>query len=146
MKKGLSLKNIILSVVALIGGIATFLPWAVVTVSLFGISSSESVNGIGEGATDGWFTLVAFIAIIVLSCIFITKEDMHIGAKIGISVVSLVPIGLGLYNIINVGSKSLGSLATANASIGLWLVLIMGIVTAALPWIPFKNMIGGSKQ
>ena len=145
MNKGLSLKNIIISAVALLGAIATFLPWAVVTVSLLGISQSESISGIGEGATDGWFTLLAFVAIIVVSCIFITKEDMHIGAKIGISVASLVPIGLGLYNIINVGSKSFGGLATAGAGIGLWMVLILGIATAALPWIPFKNMIGGSK-
>ena len=143
MKKGLSLKNIIISAVALIGGISSFLPWAVVSVSFLGVKVSESMNGVAEGATDGWFTMVAFIAIIIASCVFITKEDMHIGAKIGISVASLVPIGFGLYNIIKVNTEMSGM---ASAGIGLWLILIMGIVTAALPWIPFKNMIGGSKQ
>ena len=145
MNKGFSLKNIIVSCAALIGGIASFLPWAVVTVSFLGISQSQSINGVSEGASDGWFTLLAFVAIIVVACVFITKEDMHIGAKIGISVASLLPIGLGLYNIINVGSKSFGSLATAGAGIGLWMVLIFGIITAALPWVPIKNMIGGKK-
>ena len=119
------------------------MPWAVISISFLGVTASESVNGIGDGATDGWFTMIAFIAIIIVSCIFITKEDMHIGAKIGISAVSLVPLGFAIYNIIKVNNETAGM---ASAGIGLWLILIMGIVTAALPWIPFKNMIGGSKQ
>ncbi len=136
--KQFSLKNIIISGVALIGAIATFLPWA--TVSFLGVSMST--NGIAEGAIDGWFTLLAFVAIIVVACVFIQKEDMHIGAKIGISVASLLPIGLGLYNIININTKTMG---LGSAAIGLWIVLLFGIATAALPWIPFKNMIGGKK-
>lgn len=139
MKKGLSLKNIIISAVALIGGIASFLPWA--TVSFMGISMST--NGISEGAADGWFTLLAFVAIIVVACVFITKEDMHIGAKIGISVASLLPIGVGLYNIIKINTETMG---LGSASIGLYIVLIFGIATAALPWVPIKNMIGGASK
>ena len=63
--KQFSLKNIIISGVALIGAIATFLPWA--TVSFLGVSMST--NGIAEGAIDGWFTLLAFVAIIVVACV-----------------------------------------------------------------------------
>jgi hypothetical protein len=32
-----------------------------------------------------------------------------------------------------------------SAAIGLWIVLLFGIATAALPWVPIKNMIGGKK-
>jgi len=136
--KQFSLKNIIISGVALIGAIATFLPWA--TVSFLGVSMST--NGIAEGASDGWFTLIAFVAVIALACVFVTKEDSPLWAKIATSVVSLLPIGLGLYNIININTKTMG---LGSAAIGLWIVLIFGIATAALPWIPFKNMIGGKK-
>ena len=139
MKKGLSLKSIIISCVGLLGAIATFLPWA--TVSFLGVSMST--NGIAEGASDGWFTLIAFAAVIGLTCAFITKEDSPLWAKIVTSVVSLLPIVVGLYNIININTKTMG---LGSAGIGLYMVLILGIATAALPWIPFKNMIGGEKK
>lgn len=132
--KQFSLKNIIIACAALIGGIASFLPWA--TVSFLGVSIST--NGVTETA-HGWFTLIAFVAIIGVAGYLITKEEMPMWAKATISALSAVAIGFSLFNIIDVNTNSAG---LASAGIGLYLVLIAGIATAALPWVPIKNMLG----
>ena len=140
MKQGFALKNIIIACAAVIGVIATFLPWA--TASVLGLVSI-SVNGVADGASDGWFTMIAFIAIAVIAGIFMQKKDMHIGAKIGISVASALPVIIGIINIANVSSKTSG---LGSPAIGLFLLVIAGIATAVLPWIPINLTIGGQKS
>ena len=86
MKKGFSLKSIIIAGVSIFTIIGAFLPWA--TVSFLGLSQSVSGMGGENGIADGIFFIIGGIAVIALALAAIKKDDMNIGFKIAISAIS----------------------------------------------------------
>ena len=135
MKSGFSLKSIVVSATSLLTIIGSFLPWAV--VSFMGIS--QSVNGLGgsTGVGDGIFFLIGGIIIAVLALIGLKKEDLHIGLKIAISLISAVLLIIAIFKIVDVTKVPMTS-----AGIGLYLLVVSDIATAVLPWLPIKKMLG----
>ncbi|MGF2565562.1 hypothetical protein ACQUWZ_27305, partial [Ralstonia pseudosolanacearum] len=87
---------------------------------------------------DGWLTFIAFLAIAAIACAFITKEDIHLYAKIAISVLGAIILILAIVKIADAGS--LGSYASAG--IGLYWTAIFGVLAAAAPWVPIKKSLG----
>lgn len=134
MDKKLSIKNIILIAVAAVGAIATFLPWA--TVSVFGIS--ESVSGTNG---DGWITLALFIAIAVLVGIKF-KGELDNGFKIAVTAIAAIAAVVGFVEIGNINGNSYGF---ASVSIGVYLIILAGIADAVLPWIPIGGKLSVKK-
>lgn len=125
----------------LIAIISTFLPFAKVSVSLFGFSSSQTVNFISG---DGKIVLV----LALLVGLFLLGKKLNFGFQIGNFNVNslykfwwgpLVLIAIALiitiYDASNIGKVSSGVGAVAGASvsfgIGFYLVLIGLIATAA---------------
>lgn len=131
MKK-LSLKSIIAGVVALAGCIGAFLPWA--TVKFLGVSASIS----GTDGGDGWLLFFAFIAIAAIACAFITKEDIHLYAKIAMSILGAIILIIAIVKIADAGS--LGTYASAG--FGLYWIAIFSVLSAAAPWLPLKKTFG----
>lgn len=142
------IKRIIALIVAVIGAIATFLPWATVKVSGFGESVAESVSGT-EG--DGWITLILFVAIAavaIVSGIKDMKKDMPIWAK---AVVTILAVICGIVAIIDLGDVSntglgsgvsfLGATISSGAGVGLIMVLIMAVLDAVVVWLPLDKWI-----
>lgn len=125
MDKKLSIKNIIIIVAAAIGAIATFLPWA--TVSFLGVS--ESVSG---ASGDGWISFAIFLAIIVLTAIKF-KNELPKGFKIAVTVLGVIALIIGIFEIANINGNSFG---LGSAGIGVYIVIIAGIASAILPWLP----------
>ena len=124
------IKNLIITIGGGIGVIATFLPWA--TVSILGISQSVSgTNG------DGWFTLALFAAAIVLVSIKF-KEELPQGFKIAISAVCGLAALVGIFEIFNVNSNTYGM---ASVGFGVYLVILAGAACAAAPWLPIDGKI-----
>ena len=156
MKKSLSLKNIVIAAVALIGGICSFLPWASISASVSGISFGDSVNGINTESPInglGWLTLVVFLAIIGIAACFLTKKAMPMAAKVGISGAGLVAVIVAIVEIIRVNSSLgdsipayLAKYASAGAGVGLFLMIAFAVIAAILPWVPFDKMIGVSER
>ena len=140
MDKKFSIKSLIIVIAAVLGAIATFLPWA--TVSFLGMS--ESVNGFGgEGVMgDGTITLILFIAICVLAGIKF-KGGMGTGFKVTITIISAIAAVIGMVEIANINGNSFG---LASVGFGVYLVIIAGIADAILPWIPMSEAASDKKK
>jgi len=142
------IKRIIALIVAVIGAIATFLPWATVKVSGFGESVTESVSGT-EG--DGWITLILFVAIaavVIVSGIKDMKKDMPIWAKAvamvlaGIcAIIAIIDFGDVADTGLGSGVNFLGATISSGVGFGLILVLIMAIIDAVVVWLPLDKWI-----
>ena len=122
MKNQVSIKTILIIVASAIGAISTFLPWA--SMSILG-----SVNGV-ELDGLGWDTFILFAASITLAAINFKKELIQ-PYKIGISVASGISVLIAIIQI--------ASLDGLSAGIGLIFVIIFGIASAILPWLPIDK-------
>lgn len=142
------IKRLAILVMAVLGAISTFLPWAVVSVSALGQSVSESVSGT-EG--DGWITLVLFVAIAALAVVSGLKDfkkEMPIWAKIAISVVAVICTVIAVIDMGNVANTGIGSTlallgasASVNVGIGLILIVLMAILSGVVAWLPLEKWI-----
>ena len=134
MKKGFSLKSIIIAGVSIFTIVGAFLPW--VTVKFLGLS--ESVNGMSgeKGIGDGIFFIIGGIAVIALALAAIKKDDMNIGFKIAISAISGI---LAVIAIAKIADAS--GIPMASAGIGLYVLAVSDLIAAALPWVPLKKKI-----
>ena len=109
--------------IALLG---SFLNWA--TVSYEGLS--ESAGGMSDGG-DGVIALV--VALATAACaIFLKGKARMIAVVIGGGIIAIVGIA-NLLDISSVGNEfeALGVDVDVSAGIGLWMVLVGGIVAAA---------------
>ena len=130
MKK-LSLKSIMIACASVLGCIGTFLSWGNVKV----LSYTASVMGT---AGDGWLTFIAFLAIAAIAAAFILKEAMPTAAKSVITALGVGIIVFAIIKVVDINSIGFG----ASAGLGLYWIIIFGLVAAALPWIPFNKMLG----
>jgi hypothetical protein len=123
MKK-ISIKSIIVWVVAAVGAIGVFLPWA----------------GTPLSSADGWtffggVTTALFIEAAILELIGL-KFDYDLPLKLSITMSGIIAAGFAIAVIIYILNTSS---SLASPKIGFWIVLLCGIGIAALPWIPFGN-------
>ncbi len=156
MKKAFSLKALVIAVVALIGAICSFLPWATISASVSGMSFSDSQNGINTESPInglGWLTFVVFLAIIGLAAAFAFKKETPVAVKAGISGAGAVAVIVAIVEIIRINGALSDSIpsyiakyASAGAGFGLFLMIAFAIIAAVLPWVPFDKMIGGEKK
>lgn len=124
MKNQVPIKTTSIIVASAIGAIGTFLPWA----SMSFLGASISVSG-AEGPL-GWITFILFAASIVLAAINFKKELIQ-PYKIGISVASGISVLIAIIQIASLDGFSAGA--------GLFLIIIFGIASAVLPWLPIDK-------
>ena len=118
-----STKNIITLAASILGIIATFLPW--MSTTTLGIT----VTATGTSG-DGWISFVFFVVIAILTLINL-KKDLSMGSKIAITILAILAILVALSKILAAGELAI--------CIGVYLVIISGIVSAVMPWLPTKQ-------
>jgi len=125
--------------VALIGLIATFLPW-------YKIVQLGTISGM---SSSGWFTFIMFIIVIILALRKDLHEDLSMGISWSITICSLLASFVVLWKIIDVwfaqeGMFSLGGgmegILGSQVSIayGAWIVTIAGICVPFAGYL-FRN-------
>lgn len=127
------------ALVAIIGIVATFLPWY-----------DSLLHGVESGmASSGWFTFVMFAFALVLTMRKNIKEDMSMGIAYGVSVLGLIASFVVLWRLIDIwfakeGALELGGDLTGTAGkvmveYGAYVVVAAGIC------IPFAAFLFKSK-
>ena len=126
-------------IVALIGLLATFLPW-------YKIVQLGTISGM---SSSGWFTFIMFIIVIILALRKDLHEDLSMGISWSITICSLLASFVVLWKIIDVwfaqeGMFSLGGgmegILGSQVSIayGAWIVTIAGICVPFAGYL-FRN-------
>jgi hypothetical protein len=117
-------------VVALVLLVSAFLPWFDVSIEFAGVSASETVAGIDGG--DGVIVIVfALVAGVLALLRVLGKGAPQVG--IGMAVVGLLATIVGLVDLGNDDPDTdapLAALADVDPSVGLWLVILAGLVVA----------------
>lgn len=110
------------AIVAIIGIIATFLPWY-----------DSLLNGVESGvASSGWFTFVIFAIILVMTMRKNVKEDMGMGTAYGASILGLIASFVVLWRLIDIWLSKALELAgdmtgTVMVKYGAYIVVVAGI-------------------
>lgn len=101
----------ITSVGGILAGTGSILPWAGVSVNLFGIDVSENVRGTAD--LDGIVTLVAGVALAAagLAALTLTSPSARQGLAAVALVAGLVVGALGLYNAVQIKTTAVGEIA-----------------------------------
>lgn len=126
-------------IVAIIGMIATFLPW-------YKIEQVGTLSGI---SASGWFTFIMFIIVIILTLRKNLQEDISMGVSWSITICSLLASFVVLWRMIDVwfakeGMFSLGgnmdNLMGSQVAVGYgaWIVVIAGICVPFAAYL-FRN-------
>jgi hypothetical protein len=117
-------------VAALVLLVSAFLPWFDVSIEFAGVSASETVAGIDGG--DGVIVIVfALVAGVLALLRVLGKGAPQVG--IGMAVVGLLATIVGLVDLGNDDPDTdapLAALADVDPSVGLWLVILAGLVVA----------------
>ena len=108
------------------GVVGTLMPW--ITVSMFGISRSES----GIGTSDGKVIIVLFGIACVISLLGDWRFGVEGGARIGAIVLGLVGAIIALMDINNFHEKVGGMGGLASIGFGLYLIVIAGVLLPIL--------------
>ena len=110
--------------------VAAFLPWFEVSIDFAGVSASETVAGID--GTDGVIVIVfALVAGVLAVLRVLGKGAPQVG--IGMAVVGLLATIVGLVDLGNDDPDTdapLAALADVDPAVGLWLVILAGLVVA----------------
>ena len=109
-------------IVALIGLIATFLPW-------YKIVQLGTISGM---SSSGWFTFIMFIIVIILALRKDLHEDLSMGISWSITICSLLASFVVLWKIIDVW------FAQEGIAYGAWIVTIAGICVPFAGYL-FRN-------
>lgn len=135
MNKGFSLKNIVIAAVSLLTILGAFLPWATVKVLML----EKTLNGISNetGVADGIFFVIGAVITIVLTIVFIKKEDLSTGTKCAVSILNVLLTILAIAKIVDVNSVPLTTVGA-----GLYILIASTAITAVLPWVPYNKMLG----
>lgn len=115
-------------IVAIIGMIATFLPW-------YRVMDLETLSGM---SSSGWFTFIMFVVVILLALRKNLKEDMTMGLSWIMTMCSLLASFAVLWKMIDIffakeGMFSLGGRmygimgSQVTVEYGSWVVVIAGI-------------------
>lgn len=115
-------------IVAIIGMIATFLPW-------YKIVEVGTISGM---SSSGWFTFIMFVIVIILALRKNMQEDMSMGISWSVTIFSLLASFVVLWRMIDVwfakeGMFSLGGNmdnimgSQVTVGFGAWIVAIAGI-------------------
>lgn len=121
-------QRFVVVIVAIIGMIATFLPW-------YRIVQIGTVSGI---SSSGWFTFIMFIIVIILALRKNLQDDMSMGISWSVTIFSLLSSFVVLWRMIDVwfakeGMFSLGGNmdgimgSQVSVGYGAWIVAIAGI-------------------
>lgn len=131
-------QKLIILIIAAVGAISTFLPWANVT-----FLGTISVNGTNGG--DGWITLILFAIAGIISLVGDKMKPLSNTYKIITIVAGLAAAAVGIINIVNIKSELskvseqnfLGEQLQNIVSIGfgLWLIVICGIALAVVTYL-----------
>lgn len=122
-------------IVAIIGIIATFLPW-------YRIAEVGTISGM---SSSGWFAILMFLVTIILAVRKNLHEDMTMGVSWCVTICSLLAAFVVLWRMIDVyfakeGMFSLGGNmygimgSQVTVEYGAWLVVIAGI---CIPFVAF---------
>jgi hypothetical protein len=138
---GLHLQRAVIAGVALLGIIATFLPWAHVPL----------VGAIYGTKGDGWITFVCFL--VALTCVFIGDKNIPLAGwqKILVPVAGVAAALVGISKPIYFAIKSaelakdnpFAGAMMANAvqiGLGVYLVIAAGLATVALTFLLSRNL------
>ena len=120
-KKQISTTNIVVAVSAVVGIIATFLPW--MSASVLGITLSAS-------GTEGNGLISLFMFIIILGVVAYSVYKKADWAKICISIAAGIALLIAIINLIDGASNGF------TIGFGLILVIIAALVCGIMPWIP----------
>ena len=112
-------------IVALIGLIATFLPW-------YKIVQLGTISGM---SSSGWFTFIMFIIVIILALRKDLHEDLSMGISWSITICSLLASFVVLWKIIDVWFAQEGMFSLGG---GAWIVSIAGICVPFAGYL-FRN-------
>lgn len=126
-------------IVAIIGMIATFLPW-------YKIMEVGTVSGM---SSSGWFTFIMFIIVIILALRKNMQEDMSMGISWSVTIFSLLASFVVLWRMIDVwfakeGMFSLGGNmdnimgSQVTVGYGAWIVVIAGVCIPFAAYL-FRN-------
>ena len=120
----ISVRSIAIWIVAAVGAIGVFLPWAGTP-----LSSANGWDFFG-GVTTALFIEAAILEFIGL------KYNYDLPLKLSITMSGVIAAGFVVAVIIYILNTSS---SLASPKIGFWVVLLCGLGVAALPWIPFGN-------
>lgn len=126
-------------IVAIIGMIATFLPW-------YKIVEVGTISGM---SSSGWFTFIMFVIVIILALRKNMQEDMSMGISWSVTIFSLLASFVVLWRMIDVwfakeGMFSLGGNmdnimgSQVTVGFGAWIVAIAGICIPFAAYL-FRN-------
>lgn len=115
-------------IVAIIGMIATFLPW-------YGTGAMSSISGMGS---SGWFTFIMFVLVLFVGLRKDIKEDMTMGMVWGASAFALLASFVVLWRAIDIffAKEELMSLggnlngvpaSQVSVMYGAWIVMLAGL-------------------
>ena len=133
MIKNMHKQRLVILVLAAIGAISAFLPWATIEVSGWGVTIRDSVSGI-QG--DGLITLLAFIAAGVLAFLgeqkeLVTTEDKFKWGVVGTGALAALVAIIAMINVSSVPLSSVGW--------GVFLSILAGGAIAAIPFLDPKT-------
>lgn len=126
-------------IVAIIGMIATFLPW-------YKIVEVGTISGM---SSSGWFTFIMFVIVIILALRKNMQEDMSMGISWSVTIFSLLASFVVLWRMIDVwfakeGMFSLGGNmdnimgSQVTVGYGAWMVVIAGVCIPFAAYL-FRN-------
>ena len=117
-------------IVALIGLIATFLPW-------YKIVQLGTISGM---SSSGWFTFIMFIIVIILALRKDLHEDLSMGISWSITICSLLASFVVLWKgMFSLGGGMEGILGSqVSIAYGAWIVTIAGICVPFAGYL-FRN-------
>lgn len=114
-------------IVAIIGMIATFLPW-------YGIDKFGTVSGM---SSSGWFTFIMFALVLLFGLRKNLKEEMSMGMIWGTSILSMLAACVVLWQamdvffakegIFSIGDQAEVALSQMKVMYGAWIVMLAGI-------------------
>lgn len=123
-------------IVAIIGMIATFLPW-------YRIEEVGTLSGI---SSSGWFTFIMFIIVIILVLRKNLNEDMSMGISWSVTIFSLLASFVVLWRLIDVWfakegmfdlGGNMGGVMGSQVAVGYgaWIVVIAGICVPLVAYL-----------
>lgn len=130
---GMTKKRFALAVAAVLGMLATFLPW--VKISGLAAMVRSSVNGT-EG--DGWITLVLFAVVLGLVVFMGDRAKPLTGwyryVPLAVGAINLI---IGLYDLgqLSAAAEKMGRYGSATPGFGIWLLILMAIAMIVIPFV-----------
>lgn len=126
-------QRIIIIVIAALGMLATFLPWAKAPF----VGSVDGTNG------DGWITLGLFAVALVMSLLGNRTQKIETKKMYVASIASIIAAAVGIWDIIDIKSRinDIGGLFSNSFSVGygLYLIVLAGLAIPVYLFIDRKK-------